>query len=250
MNPVTQPPDKPKPALGHILVAEDDIVSQMVVRKMLKEAGYTMDLAVDGHEVIKALESRHYDLILMDCLMPRMNGFEATRAIRSADSTRINPEIPVIAMTGLTGKEDQQRCLDAGMQSVISKPYSLRTLIPVIQQCLAESENTESALDHNEIQTQAVRDDGFLDGVIDGFLQQVPQVIGDLQQAIDQGDTVKLCDTAHRFSGATDILDASGLSARAKVLEQAAKNGDIQLAATHATELIEELKKLSSLLAE
>ena len=182
--------------------------------------------------------------------MPGMNGFEATRAIRCADSTRINPEIPVIAMTGLTGEVDKQRCLDAGMQGVISKPINMRTLIPVIQQYLVGSENSESTLDHSEIQTQAIRDDGFLDSVIDEFLQQVPQVIGDLQRAVDQGDTVRLSNIAHRFRGATDILDASGLSARAKVLEQAAKNEDIQLAVTCAAELIEELNKLSSLLAE
>ncbi|MGB5487806.1 MAG: response regulator [Lysobacterales bacterium] len=250
MNSVKHPPDNPKPALGHILVAEDDIVSQMVVKKMLNEAGYTMDLVVDGLEVIKALESRHYDLILMDCLMPRMNGFDATRAVRSADSTRINPEIPVIAMTGLKDVVDQQRCLDAGMQSVINKPFNLQTLIPVIQQFLAGNANTESVSDHDEIQTQAIRDDGFLDSVIDEFLQQVPEVIGDLQQAVDRGDTVKLRNVAHRFRGATDILDASGLSARSRVLEQAAKNGNFQLAATYAAELIEELKKLSSLSRE
>lgn len=250
MNSVKQTPDRAKPALGHILVAEDDIVSQMVVKKMLKEAGYTMDLVVDGREAINALESKHYDLILMDCLMPRMNGFEATRTIRSSDSPRINPDIPVIAMTGLTGEDDQQRCLDAGMQRVISKPFNLRTLIPVIRKCLAGYGSTEPALDHDEVVTEAIHDDGFLDGVIDEFLQQVPTVIGDLQQAVDQGDTVKLRNIAHRFRGATDILDASGLSARAKVLEQAAKNGDTQLAASYAVELIEELNKLSSLLTK
>lgn len=250
MNSVKQTPDRAKPVLGHILVAEDDIVSQMVVKKMLKEAGYTMDLVVDGREAIKALESKHYDLILMDCLMPRMNGFEATRTIRSADSPRINPDIPVVAMTGLTDEGDQQRCLDAGMQRVINKPFNLPTLIRVIRQCLAASGSTESAPYPDETRTQVIRDDGFLDSVIDEFLQQVPQVIKDLQQAVDQGDTARLRDIAHRFRGAADILDASGLSAHSRDLEQAAKNGDIQLAVSYAARLIEALKKLGSLLAE
>jgi len=250
MNSVKQSPDKTKSTLGHILVAEDDIVSRMVVKKMLEQAGYTMDVAVDGREAIKALESKHYDLVLMDCMMPRMNGFEATRAIRSADSTRINPAIPVIAMTGLMGEEDRQRCLDAGMQSVINKPCSLQTLIPVIQQYLAESQNTECASELDEIQTHATRDDSFLDSVIDEFLQQLPQVIADLQQAIDQGDTVKLHDIAHRFKGTTDFLDAAGLSARSMALEQAAKSGDTLRATTHAAELIKELNKLNSLWSE
>ena len=116
----------------HILVAEDDVVVQMVVRKILEDAGYTMDLAVDGQEAVTALESKHYDLVLMDCFMPRMNGFEATETVRNASFPGINPGIPIIAMTGLTEEVDQRRCLDAGMQRVISKPFNAQTLITEI----------------------------------------------------------------------------------------------------------------------
>ena len=251
MNLVRQKSDKPEAQdQRHILVAEDDVVVQMVVRKILEDAGYTMDLAVDGQEAVTALETRHYDLVLMDCFMPRMNGFETTRLIRDSVSTRFDPEIPVIAMTGLTEEVDQQRCLDAGMQKVISKPFSAETLISAIEHCLAGSEDMDSAPNQPEKLKQQLWDDDFLDTVIDEFLEEVPEVIKDLQQAVDKGDASKLGNIAHRFRGSSDILNASGLSARSRVLEQAVKAGEIELAVTHAMELIVELQKLTSILAE
>ena len=82
MNFVSQSSEKPETGLGHILVAEDDVVAQMVVTKIVEQAGYTMDLVADGQEAVNALESGHYDLVLMDCLMPRMSGFEASQIIQ------------------------------------------------------------------------------------------------------------------------------------------------------------------------
>ena len=246
-----QKSDKPEEQdQRHILVAEDDVVVQMVVRKILEDAGYTMDLAVDGQEAVTALETRNYDLVLMDCFMPRMNGFEATKAIRDSNSPGINPDIPVIAMTGLTEDVDQRRCLDAGMQSVLSKPCNAQTLIMEIEQYLGGPDDTVSTPDQAKKLKQQIWDDDFLESVIDKFLEEVPRVIKDLQQAIDQGDVSKLGNIAHRFRGSSDILNASELSARSRVLEQAVKDGEIELAVTHATELILELQNLTSILAE
>jgi len=246
---VSQASDKPEPGLGHILVAEDDVVAQMVVKEIIEQAGYTLDLVADGQEAINTLESRHYDLVLMDCLMPRMNGFEASRTIRNTDSPRINSKIPIIAMTGLTAEEDQQRCIDAGMFEVISKPFGSAALIPVIRHCMAKSEGADTALDQAEPKEKQIWDEGFLDKVIDQYLDEVPRVIDDLQQAVDEGDPEKLRQVAHKFSGATNFLHVSGLAARSRVLEQAAKAGETELAITHATDLIEELNKLMRMMA-
>ena len=242
--------DKPEPSLGHILVAEDDVVAQMVVKKIIEQAGYTLDLVADGQEAINALESRHYDLILMDCLMPGMNGFDASQMIRTADSPRINSKIPIIAMTGLTAEDDKLRCIDVGMFEVISKPFGSEALIPVIRHCMAKIEGADIAIEKTELEVEQSWDDGFLDNVIDQYLAEVPRVIGELQQAIGEGDSDKLRQVAHRFRGATDILNVTGLSARSRALEQAAKAGETELAITHATDLIEELNKLMQMLAE
>ena len=222
----------------------------MMVNRILEKAGFTVQLVNNGLEVISALESGDYDLILMDCLMPGMDGFETTRAIRSANSGRINPGIPVIAMTGLTGEDDQRRCLESGMDRVLIKPVNSHTLITVIQEFLGRSESTKSASLQNDIPAQTFFEDGLLDGVIDEFLAEVPRVISDLQQAVGQGDTVKLRNISHRLRGATDILKASTLSARSLALEMAARDGDIQLAGRHALELIEELQKLTAMLTD
>lgn len=226
------------------------MVAQMVVKKIIEQAGYTLDLAANGQEAIKALESRHYDLVLMDCLMPIMNGFEASRMIRSGKSSKINSKIPIIAMTGLTAEDDQQRCIDSGMFEVISKPFGAEALIPVIRHCMSKVEGFDTTVDEPEAEARHTWDDGFLDNVIDQYLAEVPRVIGELQEAVDEGDPDKLRQVAHRFRGATDILNVSGLSARSKALEQAARAGETELAITHATDLIEELNKLLRMLAE
>lgn len=247
---MSQSSDKPEPSLGHILVAEDDVVAQMVVKKIIEQAGYTLDLASNGQEAVKALESSHYDLVLMDCLMPVMNGFEASQTIRNAESPEINSKIPIIAMTGLTAEDDKQRCIDSGMFEVISKPFGAEALIPVIRHCMAKVEGADTEVDTTDVEVKHTWDDGFLDNVIDQYLAEVPRVIGELQEAIDEGDSDKLGQIAHRFRGATDILNVSGLSARSRALERAARAGEAELAITHATDLIEELKKLLRMLSE
>ena len=244
------PSDKTEPACGHILVAEDDLVVQLIVKRMLEQAGYTLDLVADGQEAIKALETRHYDLVLMDCLMPRMDGFESTRAIRSADSGRFNPAIPVIAMTGLTGDDVKARCFEAGVDSIASKPVDPQTLVTMIRQCLDRTENTKPVSQENEMEPQEFWENDFFDRVISEFLTDLPRVISDLEQAISQRDMVKLRNVSHRFRGATDLLKASRLSALSKSLEKAAHDSETQLAIKLALELIEELQKLRLMLTE
>lgn len=247
---MSQTPENPETGLGHILVAEDDVVAQMVVKKIVEQAGYTMDLVADGQEAIEALEAGQYDLVLMDCLMPRMSGFEASVIIRNSESPDINSKIPIIAMTGLTEEEDQQRCIDAGMFEVVSKPFGPEALIPVIRHCMSKNEGTDAASEQAEVEDTQTWDDGFIDSVIDEYLSEVPRVISDLQQAVEEADAEKLRQVAHRFRGATDFLKVSGLSARSKALEQAANAGETELAITHATDLIEALNKLIRMLAE
>ena len=244
------PSDNTEQAFGHILVAEDDLVVQMIVKRMLEQAGFTLDLVADGQEAIKALEKRHYDLVLMDCLMPRMDGFESTRAIRSADSGRFNPGIPIIAMTGLTGDDDKSRCFQAGVDSIVGKPVDPQTLITLIRQCLDRTENTQPVSQLNETGPQDFWEDDFFESVINEFLADLPRVISDLEQAISQRDMVKLRNVSHRFRGATDILKTSRLSALSKSLEKAAHDRQTQLAIQLALELIEELQKLSLMLTE
>jgi len=247
---VTQSRDIHEPANGCILVAEDDPIVQLVIEKMLGQAGYQADFVADGKAAISALESQHYDLVLMDCLMPRMDGFTATRLIRKAGSGRINAGIPIIALTGLAAEDDRARCLDAGMDLYVSKPVDSQALIAAIEQCLGRVEDEESASQQNETPNRKIWEDGFLSTIIDSFLAEVPQVISGLQRAVKRGDAGELQRIGHRLRGVADILEAATLSACSNALEQAGKAGDIRLAGRLTSELIKELRKLTAALTE
>jgi CheY-like chemotaxis protein/HPt (histidine-containing phosphotransfer) domain-containing protein len=241
---VTQPSESTVPVNGRILVAEDDPIGQFVVKRILDQAGYVSDLVSDGKQVIDALASKNYDLVLMDCLMPQMDGFAATRLIRGSTSEALNSEIPIIALTGLTAHDDRSKCLDAGMNSMISKPVDSGILIAAIKQCLGGTSL------ENEVPENPVWDDGFLNTIIDKFLAEVPQVIEDLNVAIARQDPVKLESIGHRLRGASDILEATTLSALSRALEQVGKAGNIKVASKLASELIKELNKFVAVLTE
>ena len=244
------PSDQSVSTTGHLLVAEDDLVVQLVVKKLLTEAGYSLDLVADGVELLSALGSRHYDLVLVDCLMPRMDGFEATRAIRKPGSQGMNEGIPVIAMTSLSDEEDKLRCLDAGMDGIVSKPLDAQSLLGVIQQFLGKATGDRDQPGRGEDPEEQFWQEDFFEAVIDEFLAEVPQVINDLQEAFDQGDTARLRHVSHRFRGAADILKVSRLSSLSKSLEKVAKDGDIEAAGQLVPPIIEELQRLISLVAE
>jgi signal transduction histidine kinase/CheY-like chemotaxis protein len=116
-----------------LLLAEDNIVNQKLAVRLLEKAGFYADVAANGSEAVKALEMFAYDAVLMDVQMPEMDGFEATRAIRSPGSRVLNPNIPVIAMTAHALASDRERCLEAGMDDYITKPIRPATLLEVIE---------------------------------------------------------------------------------------------------------------------
>jgi CheY-like chemotaxis protein len=113
---------------ARILVAEDNIVNQEVALGILRKLGARADAVADGAEVLEALRTIPYDLVLMDVQMPEMDGLEATRIIRDSHSAVHNHQIPIIAMTAAAMQGDRERCLDAGMNDYITKPVSPHAL--------------------------------------------------------------------------------------------------------------------------
>ncbi|MBF0099815.1 MAG: response regulator [Desulfobacterales bacterium] len=120
-----------------LLVAEDNPVNQRLVITLLKKYGYKADIANNGIEAITALESQTYHLVLMDVQMPEMDGFEATRRIRSGEFKQLDPNIYIIAMTAHALKGDRERCLEVGMNDYISKPIMPPKLLESIEKFLA-----------------------------------------------------------------------------------------------------------------
>ena len=248
---VTRSRDTHQPAQVHILVADDDPVVRLVVEKTLQTAGYSVDCVADGKEVLSALKLRHYDLVLMDCRMPRMDGFTATRLIRCGDpGGTIDPNIPVIALTGLTNEENRARCLDAGMNAYEEKSVQAPALIKAIEQCLGIDGYEQAASQLDETGTGQTWDDELIDSLVGHFLEAVPEEIIDLQTAAGQGDLVRLQHIGHRMKGAADILEVNSLSGRARALEKAAESGDLPRARRLSTQLVTGLQKLTDILNE
>lgn len=123
-------------ATVRILLAEDNVVNQHVAQGMLKKLGLHADAVANGAEAVAALTMIPYDLVLMDCMMPEMDGYEATRQIRSLSSGVLNHDIPVIAMTANAMLGDRQRCLAAGMNDYVSKPVDAKALAAAIDRWL------------------------------------------------------------------------------------------------------------------
>jgi len=123
-----------------LLIAEDDQVISQVLSLMFTRAQFDVDLVDSGLKVVEKWEAGQYDLILMDVQMPLMNGFEATAAIREKERSR-GGHIPIIAMTAHALKEDEDRCLAAGMDSYISKPIDFKKSVRLIEDFLKKSES-------------------------------------------------------------------------------------------------------------
>jgi signal transduction histidine kinase/DNA-binding response OmpR family regulator len=124
--------DEQLPHIGaRVLITDDNVVNQKIAAKMLEKLGCRVDIAANGQEAINAVVNRSYDVLLMDCEMPEMDGFTATRELRARE-TEGGRRLPIVAMTANTSAEDRERCLDAGMDDHISKPVQFDELLTAI----------------------------------------------------------------------------------------------------------------------
>ncbi len=117
----------------HILLAEDSIMNQRVAVRILEKQGHSVKIANNGREALEALEKERIDLVLMDVQMPVMDGIEATRTIRNSKNSGFDTGIPIIALTAHAFKEDRERCLKAGMNDYIAKPFKKLELLRLVE---------------------------------------------------------------------------------------------------------------------
>ena len=136
------PAERCWPERARLLLAEDNKINQMVVKGLLKRLGLTVDFASNGMEAMRALENappdRPYALVFMDCLMPEMDGYEASRQIREGKAGDRNRNIPIVAMTANAMKGDKERCLEAGMDDYLAKPIQSQALTEILEKWLVE----------------------------------------------------------------------------------------------------------------
>jgi CheY-like chemotaxis protein len=124
---------------GHLLLVEDNLVNIKVAHVMLTKLGFSFDIAMDGLEAIEKLDHNQYDLVLMDCQLPGMDGYEATRRFRQQELERKTARTPVIALTANAMQGDRETCLQAGMDDYMTKPISMASLRQKLQQWLVQT---------------------------------------------------------------------------------------------------------------
>ena len=244
--------------IGKVLVVEDNPVNQAVVKKMLEKAGLSPVTANDGIEAIEAIERESFDIVLMDCQMPRMDGYKATETIRKQEQLKGFMQLPIIAMTANVMTGDRERCLEAGMNDYLPKPVKpagletmLRQWLPM-QEVLGNSGETQtrlptpenpqtdtthaavtesksmpsSVLDSSVLkELYEIMDDDFV-AVLESYRNHAPSLIGTIKSAVKEKDMEKLVRPAHSLKSSSANLGAMELSNLARELELKGRQND------------------------
>jgi CheY-like chemotaxis protein/HPt (histidine-containing phosphotransfer) domain-containing protein len=226
-----------------ILVVEDSIVNQHVAIGMLAALGYRADVVANGLEAIEAVGRIPYAAILMDCQMPEMDGYEATRAIRLREGS--GRHTPIIALTADVMKDARAKSLSAGMDDYITKPLKRAELAAALERSLprlvmVESPSLAAQLQSDDVVDRAALDGlralqsagapGLLEKVLDSFLEDTPHQLADLRHAAQVGDAVRLTKLAHKLKGSVSNFGASRMVRVCTELETLGKNGDVGIA--------------------
>ncbi len=223
---------------GRILVAEDNPVNQTVVSAMLESLGVTYELAENGRIAMERLQKTNFDLVLMDCQMPEMDGFSATAAIRERERTAsLSGRLPIMALTANAIAGDRERCLAAGMDDYLSKPFSRDQLARALGRWLTPEVNPTTPVHSKPIDpalTLPVLNALPLDllrrmppqngirpfvSVINAYLADAPQQWQRLRKATELGDPQSLRHAAHNLCSSSANVGADRLSALARELE-------------------------------
>jgi signal transduction histidine kinase/CheY-like chemotaxis protein len=194
-----QPPAAPLSA--RILLVEDNAINQRLARRMMEKMGCRVDVADDGDDAIRMVDLLPYDLVLMDCQMPEMDGYEAARAIRLRESIADRPRVPIVALTADVMPGTRERCLEAGMDYFLSKPIRPEMLRQVITQFAPARQITLPS--HLTGDADALR---FAAGL---FREEYPTLRNTLRQARDVGDAARLSRSAHSLKGVAMHFEAT-----------------------------------------
>ena len=249
-----------------ILVVEDNSVNQMVALTILKKLGYNADAVANGQEGISALESICYDLVFMDVEMPEMNGYEATRAIRSSTSRVLNHEVVIIAMTAHVTQEDRDKCREAGMNGYIAKPIRPEVVFEALSCWLGLPADVPAAVDtggdvpHNHVYEEcfnapdlirkSMGDEALARDVARLFLATSPAILTSAKSLLAEGNVSEAENQAHALRGASASVSAYTLQCNAFELEQMCKIGNLARAREIMPVLETEMDRFAGRLAE
>ncbi len=247
----------PSSFTGTVLVVEDNPVNLTVSRKLLIKLDLMCDVAEDGKQALEKIAKKRYDLIFMDCQMPILDGYSATRMIRKQELEKADGfRLPIIAMTANAMMGDRKKCINAGMDDYLSKPVNRRKLLTVLEKWLKSQDPQKNTKNNQNIDEFAKLSDKAIlsdacDNVLDYeildelrelmeeeftdvllvYMDNAPKLFNKISQAADKGDIKGLISPAHSLKSSSGNVGAMQVSNFAKGLEQAARSNDFEEAA-------------------
>jgi PAS domain S-box-containing protein len=210
-SPVAMPAARaPAGIRGDILVVEDNLINQQVALGILQIQGYRVTLANNGREALDACAQGAFDLILMDCHMPEMDGFEATMEIRRREQSTPGKRVPIVALTANAMAQDREECLNAGMDDHLAKPFSMQTMQDMLERWIPQPQSAA---------TQAA-------DVLDLYLAESPKLVEKLKAATAAGDALGIVRSAHSLKSSSANVGATALSGYCGEIEACARRAN------------------------
>jgi PAS domain S-box-containing protein len=243
------------PSQHRILIVEDNFINQKVVVTLLRQLGYRVDIAANGKEAVEAQSRCSYGLIFMDCQMPEMDGYEATRCIRGQE-VATEKRVPIVAMTANALRGDREKCLQAGMDDYLAKPLKRAELLAVLQHWMPPDDivvmrqfsdrKSASPLEFHGVDATVLAELRQLDEtgmvlstLIAFFLRQTPQWLEQMQEALRRGDSEQVSEVAHSLKGSSGNLGAT-------IMERLCADIHKMCRANDMTPVMQALSKLES----
>jgi len=244
-NNVVQQPDNSR-FNANIILAEDNPVNQEVAVNMLEMMGCNVKVAKNGHDAVKTILKNRCDLVLMDCHMPKMDGFMATQKIRQIEQKKLNNKpLPIIALTANVQKNVRSQCKDAGMNDYLSKPFSFDNLKQMLQKWLAiDKQNieptktdTEGEVDKDEMPLieqkaldkiralQKKHSPNLLLKIINIYLNNLQELIKQIFDSIEKNDGTALSEAAHSLKSSSANLGAMQMADLCREMENIGRKG-------------------------
>ena len=233
-----------EPVLDHlsVLLVEDNMVNRTLALEMLQRLGCDAMHAGNGVEALDALDKQEFDVVLMDCQMPVMDGFIATRKLREREEQKKKEPTRVVALTANALAGDREACIAAGMNDYLAKPFTLAQLRNILLPSkVSRSAANKVTLDHSAI--EAVRqldpdgNDRLLSRLIALYRDDSSQLLADIDNAMKAGDADSVARAAHTLKSSSANLGATNVAAIARQIEHSARNGDISELPTSVTKL-------------
>ena len=238
-----------------VLVAEDSVVNQKVVQFQLRKLGCKVDSVIDGEEALLAVRKKSYDVILMDCQMPRLDGWETTHRIRQMEKGRLH-RTWIIAMTAHSLVGDRERCMEAGMDAYLSKPVRFGDLATALEQSPAALRAVSTAatpaaenvvcLEKISSFRQIEEETGqtMLVSVIDLFIERTPPMFKEARRAVVSNDARRVARLAHTMKGSCSNFGAHRMLAACERLEAAAIGDNMREGAGMLDEIEREFRSV------